>query len=134
MEALLVNGRKSIGIVTNIKYLPTYKGDSEQYFYTDDSGEKSGFYCHHLPLFELSYKFNPIDDASPYDLVHKIIIHEQPGERLKAGNPIPILYLIDKYDKSLVQSMPYPFPMDSIVQLMDLYDISMNHSGVSHDR
>ena len=114
---ILRYGRKGIGIITSVHYVPNDHRIMTDYYVNGNQW----LYYGGLPSFRLKYKFNPIDDASPDDLVHDIIIHDEPVEGLEPGNPISILYYIDPEDNHYVSSLPYPFPLDKIVSLRDIY-------------
>ena len=117
LRMLLKFGQKSIATVTEVQYLPNDVWYVENY----EMGIEQAYCYHGLPSFKLKYKFNPVDDANPYDLNHSIIIHDDPGESLQPGSPIPILYAVDPNNKYRVISMPYPFPMKKVVALKELF-------------
>ncbi|MBQ9817534.1 MAG: serine/threonine protein kinase [Proteobacteria bacterium] len=117
LKMLLKYGQKSIATVTEVQYLPNDVWYVEDY----ELGNEQAYCYHGLPSFKMKYKFNPVDDANPYDLNHSIIIHDDPGESLQPGSPIPILYAVDPNDKYRVISMPYPFPMKKVVALKELF-------------
>ncbi len=98
------NGRKTIATVTCIEYI----GAELAYAYADRK-----YYRIETPSkFAIYYKFNPPDDDTEFDIIHRIIVHQDPTGRIKEGDPLPILYIGDgKHPEHITQSMPYPFPM-----------------------
>ena len=96
---ILKNGRKTIATICGIQYLPTNDKNVEDVFYCkshsfQELNHLCSYACHGKPCFEIRYKFNPPDDKREEDIVHSIIIHEDPSQYLKEGDPLPILYLI----------------------------------------
>ena len=103
---LLKNGRKSIGVITDIEYLPVLKANVQ-------SIDWPQFVCYSLPIFKVQYKFNPPDDLRKEDIVHNFYTHVEPENHYRVGDRIPILYQIeDKYTHDIVTSMPYPVPIE----------------------
>ena len=83
------------------------------------------FAIHGVPSFLITYKFNPPDDSNVNDLVHSIIIHQDPDKTLQIGDPIPILYDIYKQEEAeYVVSMPFPFPFKDPVEYADIMGVS----------
>ena len=117
IENILRYGRKGIAIIASVQYVSNDMDLMTLYHFN----RQTWLYYDGLPSFRIRYRFNPIDDASPNDLVHEIIIHDEPGEALQAGNPISILYYVDPDDNRRVTSLPYPFPQEKIVSMNELY-------------
>ncbi len=99
---LMEHGRKTIATICDIAYLPVSDDNTED-VYLDPAYYKElnynnhnicAFACHGTPCFEIRYKFNPPDDKREADIVHSIIVHEDPTPYLKIGDPLPILYRI----------------------------------------
>ncbi len=93
------------------------------------------------PTFKISYAFNPPDDLREEDIVHDCYIHYDPGEHLKVGDALPILYLIERKSRGLrvypdddgmfrqaredisselIISMPFPFPLADPIDERDI--------------
>lgn len=96
------HGRKTIATICDIAYLPVSDDNTED-VYLEPAYYKElnynnhnicAFACHGTPCFEIRYKFNPPDDKREADIVHSIIVHEDPTPYLKIGDPLPILYRI----------------------------------------
>ncbi len=139
-QKLTTEGRKCIATVVDIQYVPCDERCVESYYQTkcnllaktdhiEDNLEVAKFEqfddklagCVHAPAsFQIRYKFNPPDDASPNDLIHAIIIHQDPTDTLAVGDSFPILYFIDPLDNAKVMSMPYPFPLKSFMNFKDI--------------
>ena len=131
-SALLKGGRKTIATVVDIQYCPADPRYLEIGYniFTGSDDDKNGMIrnkgCsivnHGVPSFKITYRFNPPDDSNPDDLVHQITVHDDPDEWIKPGDPLPILYRIFHHDnKEYVSSMPYPFPLDSLVDVQDFW-------------
>ena len=104
---LIKYGRKTVAVIDSVEYLPL----------RDNRGVKDS---HGLmvvkvqPSFCVKYRFNPPDDARSEDLVHEFISHAAPENQFAPGDPLPILYKIERhYFGDSVISMPYPYPGDS---------------------
>ena len=114
---LLQYGRKTIATILSIEYQKL----EDKYLETNPSKKEGDldYYYHRSPQFKLTYKFNPPDDEKAEDLVHHIYTHLPPENHFKAGDPLPILYRIyrDKNHREIVDSMPYPLPLDDIGEL-----------------
>ncbi len=106
LSDLLVNGRKTVATIVDIRYLPV-PGER-------DFGIRRGLYTTRArPSFLVKYSFNPPDDERAEDLVHEYISHSAPENVYSKGDPLPILYKIEQtYFGEQVVSMPYPFPME----------------------
>ena len=119
INELLKNGRKTIATVVSVDYLPAKEKMIEQNLTGSVRKSNNLFarYCiHQSPLFKISYKFNPPDDEKIDDLVHEIYTHIEPENHYKVGDPLPILYRIyidDNYFE-VVDSMPFPIPLDDV--------------------
>ena len=123
-EDLLKSGRKSIGTITKIEFLPFLKNNV-------DIVSKNQFICHEMPAFKVQYKFNPPDDRRSEDLVHEFITHVEPENHYGLGDPLPILYHIEnKYFFDEVYSMPYPVPLDDITHFEYLVGMSASNMTV----
>ena len=122
-ESLLKNGRKSIGVITQIDFLPYLKNNVEIL-------SLKQFICHEMPAFRVKYKFNPPDDRRSEDLVHEFITHVEPENHYGLGDPIPILYQIeDKYFYDEVYSMPCPVPLSDITHFESLVCMSSSQAA-----
>ena len=122
-EQLMKNGRKGIGIITKIEFLPCLKANVEVL-------KNSMLVCHEYPSFKVQYKFNPPDDRRSEDIFHEFITHAEPENHYSVGEPLPILYQIeDKYFFDEVYSMPYPVPLDDMSHLTYLVDMSSSIGG-----
>ncbi len=104
LSELIAKGRKTVATIVDVEYLPVpHNGVSHQHDLVVSQ---------HSPSFRVKYKFNPPDDAREEDLVHEYIAHTSPETFYKKGDPLPILYNIEKkYFGDTVISMPYPFPL-----------------------
>ena len=128
VNELLQNGRKTIATIVSVEYQKI----EEKYLETgilqqEGAADQYCYYYHRSPLFKITYKFNPPDDEKAEDLVHHIYTHLPPDNHFKAGAPLPILYRIYKNedDLEIVDSMPYPLPIDDIGDLSNaVYHIS----------
>ena len=100
---LFESGRKTIATITDITYKPQ----------TESTQKKGLIIASGLPCFEVQYKFNPPDDAREEDLIHKCIVHTDGKDQFKPGDPLPILYQINRDESTgeTVTSMPFPFPL-----------------------
>ncbi len=100
---LIKNGRKTIATITSIEYIELDDKDISQ---------ENGLYICNTPSFYIKYKFNPPDDSKSEDLIHRCIVHTAPENHYKVGDPLPILYTLDKqYFGELIASIPFPFPL-----------------------
>ena len=64
-----------------------------------------------VPSFKVTYSFNPPDDTKEKDLLHTFMTHRDPTGFLKGGDPLPILYAIERNNdtrQETVRSMPFP--------------------------
>ena len=117
VTVLLENGRKTIATIVSVEYQEL----EDKYLETNPEIKEGNVeYCYHRsPLFKITYKFNPPDDEKEEDLVHHIYTHLPPENHFKAGDPLPILYRIyrDEIHREIVDSMPYPLPLDDIGEL-----------------
>ncbi len=113
---LIKNGRKTMATITSITYRPQKSSITV----------KNLIIAPRLPCFEVQYRFNPPDDMREEDLIHKCIIHTDNKDHFNPGDPLPILYLINKTDAATetVASMPFPFPLEDATQ-DEIIDISV---------
>lgn len=122
---LLQNGRKTIATITSIEYMPLADNKIVS---------KKGLKICGVPCFKIQYKFNPPDDAREEDLVHEYISHVDPDGHFKVGDPIPILYQIDKnFFGENVISMPFPFPLKDSNLDEIIYESSPNNIVVNQN-
>ena len=125
---LLCFGRKMIATIVDVKYEPAknaYIRCKEYYGFQDDGygyRTRKQYVYYDDPRFVIRYKFNPPDDDNDNDVIHQCVVHTEPENHYKPGDPLPILYLnacIHKNDYQVygVYSMVFPFPHeDAIVQ------------------
>ena len=119
--------------VTKIQYEPRETLTADQIYHLSNTffdmfdGYES-IYRKDPPLFSIEYAFNPPDDSSVQDIVHKIYVPYDPEPMIHEGDMLPILYLVAVYNRSFVMSMPYPFALNQIASLDDCYyDSSSTH-------
>ena len=106
LSDLIANGRKTVATIIDVDYLPVSPNEVSQRHDLIISKSR--------PSFRVKYKFNPPDDLRKEDLVHEYISHTSPETYYSKGDPLPILYKINKtYFGDAVVSMPYPFPLES---------------------
>lgn len=119
LDLLIKCGRKNIATITDIRYIPTPKVYIETKELMINKYYRKTLYGNHgLPTFEVSYKFNPPDDAREEDLVHTFLTHVEPEGHYQIGDPLPILYYIHHLaSKEDVFSIPFPMPLNEIVSL-----------------
>ena len=104
MIDLITKGRKTIATIESIDYIPAS--------FANIRWIRDIQYIESAPKFRIKYKFNPPDDLCEEDLLHEYIAHTDPETNYHVGDPLPILYLIEKhYFGETVVSMPYPFPL-----------------------
>ena len=111
VDSLIRDGRKTIATVVDITYLPIPENVVEK------SVKTTQFAVHKAPEWVISYAFNPPDDSDPNDLVHEFRVHESPVEFLQPGDPIPILYSINRIGKEQTEyvfSVPFPIVLNQI--------------------
>ena len=138
MSDLLQDGRKTIATIVSVEYQKV----EEKYLETgilqmDNTADQYCYYYHRSPLFKITYKFNPPDDEKSEDLIHHIYTHLPPENHFKTGDPLPILYRIYKNedDLEIVDSMPYPLPLDDIGELSNaVYHISREDRKTEESR
>jgi serine/threonine protein kinase len=107
LSNLIENGRKTVATIVDVEYLPLPQKGVIQRHNLVVSQDR--------PSFRVKYKFNPPDDAREKDLVHECIVHASPETYYSKGDPLPILYQIEKkYFGDSVVSMPYPFPLSDL--------------------
>ncbi|GEM_PF-6935543 len=129
---IIQKGRKGMGIISGIKYVPVDDKYVENGHTSEKEGYKETHYVQCPPLFVVQYKFNPPDDKREDDIMHEFITHIEPEGHYKEGDPLPILYSIkDFYFRDVVTSMPFPMPFDDIQSLNDMIDVS---EGFERDR
>ncbi len=113
IQELVKNGCKAIATVIAVEYVPT-RPEKVEVLLQDRNLVQCGY--HGIPTFKVRYKFNPPDDSNPNDLIHEVIIHQDPKRTCQIGDPIPVLYHI-KYEnpkQELVESIPFPFPLNDL--------------------
>ena len=116
---ILKTGRKTIATIVSIDYLNAKDEYCEQNIRTNQ------FAVHQRPCFKVRYSFNPPDDNDPNDLVHEIIVHEDPDTFLQVGEPLPILYNIHiEADFENVYSIPFPLVISDVEQISDVLGCS----------
>ena len=94
---------------------------------------KNSLYLCKPPSFSIKYKFNPPDDSKSEDLVHECIVHTAPENHYKVGDPLPILYTLEKqYFGESIQSIPFPFPL-SEYNIVDIIHTQQNYLALSKD-
>jgi hypothetical protein len=99
---LITDGRKTVARISAVTYIPIN--------YVEE--KRDLLIVHDTPSFLVKYVFNPPDDARSEDLVHEFISHAAPENQYAPGDPLPILYKIDKdIFNDFVYSMPYPYPV-----------------------
>ena len=132
IRELIQKGRKGMGIISDIRYVPVDDKYVENGHMSEEDGYKETHYVQCPPLFVVQYKFNPPDDKRDEDIAHEFITHVEPEGHYKEGDPLPILYSIkDFYFRDIVTSMPFPMPFDDILSLNDVPDES---EGFERDR
>ena len=126
VEDLLTSGRKSIAKIVDIQYVPTMNIG----IHDVNDPPKPRLYCWDNPNFRIKYAFNPPDDCRTDDIVHECIVHSAPENMYHVGDPLPILYFIkNKYFSDEVSSMPFPVPLNEILDCRELVDFSQgSHS------
>ena len=124
-RSLYENGQKTIATITQISYIST-KDNYINYqsgidFGTEGNAKSNDFKAPRLelpPVFRIWYKFNPPDDDKAFDIIHWIDTHIDPKERIKVGDPLPILYTGYRATPSapihVTMSMPYPLPFHDL--------------------
>ncbi len=120
---LLSKGRKTIAIITEIKYLPAYRKYIKYIKHQNYDFNPINYEIYSRPMFEISYKFNPPDDEKAEDLIHSFLTPVAPDHRYKEGDPLPILYMIHHRANNrpeTVNSMPFPIPLHDIMDLSDV--------------
>ena len=135
--SLIKRGRKTIATIVSVDYIPAddqlielgtkiYKGTRSGDIFEPNLGISiisepnpgCSFVYHGVPKFRIQYRFNPPDDQKAEDLIHEGIFYGEPGESLKPGAPVPILYrILKRIDKELVDSMPFPIPRDQVIDM-----------------
>jgi hypothetical protein len=62
-------------------------------------------------------------------LVHEVLFYGEPGESLKPGAPLPILYRIyQNAGLEHVDSMPFPLPRDQVIDMTHVMYLDSQHS------
>ena len=112
IRELLERGRKSMATVVRVEYM----------------GKNSE--ARTSPLFKVRYAFNPPDDSLASDLIHEIVVCNEP--HLSPGDSLPILYLIENslLGVESVYSMPFPLPVKTLAELASCY--CMTRDGIIH--
>ncbi|MBO4350708.1 MAG: protein kinase [Proteobacteria bacterium] len=112
-------GRKTIATIVSIEYLNV---DDE---FCEENLKTKQFAVHQKPSFKVKYSFNPPDDCDPNDLVHEIVIHEDPMTVLKVGDPLPILYRIHRVGLvDAVYSTPFPIVLSDVEHIQEIMGCS----------
>ena len=140
-NALLIkNGRKTMATITQIEYVGTKNNNESENILTNlndevyiDDNFSNGYHYYQtkgreIPIFKLTYTFNPPDDSLDEDLVHSIYVPFDPGQTLKPGDILPILYYIDPNNNGRVASTPFPYPVDKIYHIDDIYCRTNNNT------
>ena len=124
---MLKFGRKSIATVVDIQYITCNRQNIEDQYSILDTSNKAKcqchFSCHGKPHFVISYKFNPPDDVREEDIIHKISTYTNVEEYLHIGDPLPILYWIQRTEGVAwdhVVSMPFPYPIHDPLHTTDI--------------
>ena len=105
-QKLYQYGQKTIATITEIIYIPTSKPVN-----LDNNTQR----VETPPTYRIWYKFNPPDDAYLEDLIHYIDIHNDPADKFKVGDPLPILYRAAGADPRIItDSMPFPLPFEDM--------------------
>ena len=119
VRLLLSEGRKTFATVTSIDFESLVEVPSNDY----------------IPLWKVSYAFNPVDDASDFDLIRYFYTRRKPSD-LKVGDLIPCIYIIgwglgrDEY----VYSMPWPLlEQDDIYLSGDVNRMTMDCCDIVGD-
>ena len=109
---LVENGRKNVATIESVTYIPITACERIK-----RKGDYTMMQVDAEPSFRVKYRFNPPDDVREEDLIHEFIAHTDPEHHYQPGDPLPILYQIEKnYFGDTVSSMPYPFPMTDMHQ------------------
>ena len=118
MKNLLRFGKKTVATIVKVEFQPLESSFIEKYnLKTKDGTYEEQNYYGGFPCFKVQYRFNPLEDDNPDDLVHEVTINYDPQKKLSPGTPLPILYFIDLKNHKQVTSMPYPLPLDKVVKL-----------------
>ena len=118
---LIRSGRKSIATITNISFLALKKEHTFIRIESKSNPKVIPFIYYARPCFEVKYKFNPPDDYRSEDIIHSFITHCEPEGHYKVGDPLPILYTIERrYFNDIITSMPYPMPITDMSNLGDV--------------
>ena len=136
---LIQNGRKSMATIVKIEYVGATDKDYPDFIHgynairplSDTFKYKKQSYLRFssdaLPVFKLTYTFNPPDDSLKEDLVHSIYVPFDPAQSLKPGEMLPILYYINPNDNSVVTSTPFPYPAGKVFRLEDVICTTQNN-------
>lgn len=113
-------GLKTIATITNITYIKCNQDDINLFSsYKHPRIETP-------PTFKITYKFNPPDDDTADDIFHSIHTHINPENRIKVGDPLPILYLTEPGPRGthVTKSMPFPFPLHDLENPLDYLKVN----------
>ncbi len=133
--ALLKYGRKTLAVIQSIQYHGVWEKCLNGYYLADSSLSRpdkayygtSAYYSLYsdvLPTICITYSFNPPDDSSLDDIVHSVFVPAISEKFLKEGDLLPILYEVNPFDNSIVNSMPFPLPMSYPMYIDDLVYVS----------
>ena len=101
----LKNARKTMATVIDIQYEPV-----QDVFVLEPDEKNINYMVYGVPSFRVIYSFNPPDDSREEDLHHAFTTHSDPTGHLKVGDPLPILYAIEKKGRDeRVRSTPFPW-------------------------
>jgi hypothetical protein len=133
IRRILSNGRKAMATITDIQYIgcpPETKNISNTFYTVTDKLNRKpdlnkpyyiGCVAAGITFFKLTYTFNPPDDATDEDLVHSVTVPFDPSLSFKIGDMLPILYEFNPESPHIVRSMPFPYPLQKIYKLSDIY-------------
>ena len=135
VSALLKNGRKTLAVIQSIQYHGVWEKCLNGYYLADSSLSRQdkayygtsayySLYSDVLPTICITYSFNPPDDSSLDDIVHSVFVPAISEKFLKEGDLLPILYEVNPFDNSIVNSMPFPLPMSYPMYIDDLVYVS----------
>ena len=138
MKSVFSQGRKEIGTVVDVTYLPVSSIDVKlnaamvKKMNRYNRVTQSYAECFKPPTFRVTYSFNPPDDKRSEDIIHSFETYTEPDNHYKAGDPIPILYTVqDRGIMDVVYSMPYPVPVKDLENR--LVDLSNSLSVLKED-
>lgn len=128
MKQLITNGRKTVARIVSIEYmnsdneLVTAPGMDDYLLHPKQCIPPI---FHGTPSFHISYIFNSPDDVRSEDLKHSFKMHTDPETHIKVGDPLPILYMIERNSiTETVTGMPFPLVLNDLVSLKEVIDSS----------